>query len=66
MEPSNRVTLCASCHSREHRDLLRFTEYGGPYVGIDANAPMEFWRKDADGIWYLSKREVAIHVAERD
>lgn len=65
-EPFNRVTLCSRCHNDEHRDRLRFTVDGGPYVGIDANAPMEFWRKDADGRWYLSRRETAVRVVERD
>ena len=66
MEPSNRVTLCAACHSDEHKDRLRFTDTGGPYVGIDANAGMEFWRKGEDGAFYLSRREVAPHELERD
>lgn len=66
MEPRNRVTLCFKCHNDEHKDRLRFTEDGGPYVGIDANHPMEFWRKDADGRWYLSRREIGIHQVEKD
>jgi hypothetical protein len=66
MEPSNRVTLCARCHSDEHHDRLRFRADGGPYVGIDANEPMEFWCKDTDGVWYLSRREVAPGIVERD
>lgn len=66
MEASNRVTLCARCHNDEHKDRLRFTAEGGPYVGIDANQPMEFWRKGEDGVWFLARREIAIHRAERD
>lgn len=66
MEPFNRVTLCAKCHSDEHGDRLRFTADGGPYVGIDANGPMEFWRKDEHQQWYLSRREIAVHRVERD
>lgn len=66
MEPSNRVTLCPGCHSDEHGDRLRFTRDGGPYVGIDANGPLEFWRKDDAGQWYLSRREVAPGMVERD
>lgn len=65
MDASNRVTLCPGCHQDEHKDRLRFTEDGGPYVGIDANQGMEFWRK-TDGGWYLSRREIAPHVVERD
>lgn len=67
MESSNRVTLCPRCHQDEHKDRLRFTETGGPYVGLDANAGMEFWRKDVDsGGWYLSRRELLPHVIEKD
>jgi hypothetical protein len=67
MDASNRVTLCAECHwEGEHKDRLRFTSEGGPYVGIDANAGMEFWRKTKDGEWYLSRREIAPHVVEKD
>jgi len=66
MEPRNRVTLCPRCHQDEHKDRLRFTREGGPYVGIDANEGLEFWRKDAHGDWYLFKREVAPGQTERD
>ena len=67
MEPSNRLTLCPQCHQDEHRDRLRFTVEGGPYVGLDASGPLEFWRKfEIAGGWYLSRREVAPGVAERD
>lgn len=65
-EPSNRVTLCYECHNAEHKDRLRFTAEGGPYAGIDANLGMEFWRKTKDGEWYLSRRELAPHVVEKD
>jgi hypothetical protein len=66
MEPSNRVTLCPSCHEAEHDDDLRFTAEGGPYVGIDANGPMEFWRKDEHERFYLSRCESAPGVVIRD
>lgn len=65
-EPFNRVTLCAECHNAEHKDELRFSDAGGPYVGIDANQGMEFWRKDSEGRWYLEHRETAPHVVEKD
>lgn len=65
-DPSNRVTLCSRCHNDEHRDRLRFTAEGGPYVGINANGCLEFWRKGDDERWYLSRREIAIHRAEKD
>jgi hypothetical protein len=66
MDPFNRVTLCPKDHSDEHKDTLRFTEEGGPYVGVNANEPMEFWRRGDDGRWYLSRREVSVGVPERD
>lgn len=67
LEPSNRVTLCSRCHNDEHKDRLRFTESGGPYAGINANAGMEFWRRlSRQSGFYLSKREIAPHVVEKD
>ena len=66
MEPRNRVSLCPKCHQDEHRDQLRFTAEGGPYAGIDANLGMEFWRKDTNGQWFLSRREIAPGVVEKD
>lgn len=65
-EPFNRVTLCPKCHNAEHHDKLRFSLDGGPHVGINANEAMEFWRKDPDGQWYLSRRETAPGIYERD
>lgn len=65
-DPANVVTLCIRCHSDEHADRLRFTAEGGPYQGIDANAGMEFWRKDENGSFYLSRRELAPGVVEKD
>lgn len=65
-EPCNRVTLCARCHSDEHKDRLRFTPEGGPYVGLDANQGLEFWRQDEHGAWFLSKRELSPHRVEKD
>jgi len=64
-EPSNRITLCSRCHNDEHKNRLRFSQDG---VGtFDANGPMEFWRKDkATGTFFLSRREVAVHVIEKD
>lgn len=66
MEPTNRVTLCPRCHQDEHKDRLRLTREGGPYVGIDANESLEFWRKDDQGEWYLDTRELAVGVTEKD
>ena len=67
MAPSNRVTLCPRCHQEEHKDRLRYTAEGGPYVGLDANQGMEFWRKDTPTEqWFLSRRETAPGVVEKD
>ena len=63
-EPFNKITLCAFCHDDEHHDRLRFSADG--LGAFDANGPMEFWRKDDDGTWFLGRREIAIHRAERD
>lgn len=63
MEPSNRLTLCPRCHQDEHADRLRFTADGRP---IDAAAGLEFWRREKDGHWFLSRRELAPHVLDRD
>lgn len=54
----NLVTLCAECHNDEHRCKL----------GIDGNADeaLTFWRKNDDGLWFVSRREKAIGVWERD
>ena len=65
-ESSNLVTLCAKCHNDEHKDRLRFAVDGGPYVGIDANAGLEFWRKDETGAWFMARRETAVGTWERD
>ena len=63
-EPFNRVTLCSACHDGEHRNLLRFT-HDGDHRQVNANQPMEFYRR-AQGHWYLSRRELAIHLVEKD
>lgn len=64
-EPSNRVTLCAECHNDEHKNRLRFTD-DGDHRNVDANKGMEFWRRDSNDVWFLSRREVEPHRVERD
>lgn len=59
----NVVTLCWSCHNDEHKNRLRI-ELIDRTDG--ANAPVEFWRVDDEGIWFLSKRELTIGTVERD
>lgn len=59
---SNVLSLCARCHDAEHRHRLRIevmTAYG-------ADGPCSFWRTDADGQEYLSRREVRPGHVERD
>lgn len=59
----NVVTLCWECHNDEHKNRLQIvavtTEQG-------ANGALEFWRKNDDGDWFLSRREIAIGRVERD
>lgn len=64
-EAPNRVTLCYECHNDEHKNRLRFTPDGMGYEKLDANLGLEFWRKVKGG-WYLSRRELAPHVIEKD
>lgn len=54
----NVVTLCAGCHSDQHRGVIDVR--GNAHWGI------EVWRKDDDGQWYLSAREIAVGKVERD
>lgn len=49
-ETSNLITLCAGCHDAEHRHQLD--------VRGDADIGVEFWSKNVEGEWFLSKREV--------
>jgi 5-methylcytosine-specific restriction endonuclease McrA len=55
----NLATLCPKCHSDEHHNRLRIE-------GRDANQGLSFWRIDADGRDYCSRRELAPGVAHRD
>ena len=60
---ANVVTLCFECHNDEHKsqlDILTVELLKG------ANGPLEFWRKDDDGQWFLSKRELDVHRVEKD
>jgi hypothetical protein len=66
-DPKNVICLCATCHSAEHSDRLRFTFDGLGYDRLDANLGMEFWRKSLEsGGWYMVRRELAPHVGDRD
>lgn len=54
----NIVTLCAACHDSEHRNQLKIE--GNPDVAL------QFFRKTADGGWYLTREETAVRVVRRD
>jgi hypothetical protein len=62
-EPCNRVTLCYACHNDEHKNRLRID---GPTAPLDANGPLVFMRKGADGQWFISREEIAVRVVRKD
>lgn len=55
---SNIVTLCASCHSDEHKNKLRIE--GNP------NTALTFYRKDERGQWFTVREEIAVRQVRRD
>jgi len=59
----NLITLCADCHNDEHHNRLRIE---GPTTPIDANGPVIFMRKGADGVWFTEREESAVRVVRRD
>jgi hypothetical protein len=61
--PENVITLSAEAHNDEHHDRLRIVMLDRE---LGARGPCEFWRKDDEGNWYLSRREIAIHQIEKD
>jgi hypothetical protein len=61
--PENVVTLCWECHNDEHKGRLQVVVIE---VALGAMGILEFWRKDEDGQWYLSKREIAVGRFEKD
>jgi 5-methylcytosine-specific restriction endonuclease McrA len=60
---ANVLTLCFSCHNDEHKGRLDIRP-NDSVAGADGQ--LTFWRWDADGMWYLSKREVDVHRIEKD
>lgn len=54
----NVVTLCASCHDRQHRGLID--------VRGSATGGIEIWHPDGRGGWFLWRRETMPFVYERD
>ena len=55
---SNVVLLCLQCHADEHAGRIR--------VEGNGDTGIEVWRRQEDGTWYLSARETAVNVRERD
>jgi hypothetical protein len=60
----NLITLCASCHDAEH--IKRTLEIVCIEPQLGAEGICEFWRKDGNGLWYLSKRELSVGRFEKD
>ena len=61
--PENVITLCWLEHNDEHKGQLEIRIVDAT---LGANGPVEFWRKDDDGLWFLSKRELDVHRIEKD
>lgn len=55
---SNVITLCAICHGLQHAGMID--------VRGNANYGIELWRNDGAGQWFLSARERAPFIYERD
>lgn len=62
---SNLVTLCAVCHDKVHVKRTLRIEATTPYGADNA---LTIWRATEDNDWheYISRRETAVHVVERD
>ena len=62
---SNLVTLCAVCHDKIHvKRTLRIE----PTSKFGADGPLTIWRTSVDNDIreYISRRETAVHVIEKD
>ena len=59
----NVITLCWTCHNAEHKSRLRIDVID---AALGANGPVEFWRTDEAGAWFLSRRELDVHRVEQD
>jgi 5-methylcytosine-specific restriction endonuclease McrA len=62
-ESWNLVTLCARCHDAEHRGELRID---GPTMPLNADGPLLFLKPDADGVWCVTREEIAVRVVRKD
>lgn len=56
---SNICTLCFQCHDDEHVKCTLQIEG-------DANDALTFLRKDADGLWFIWRRELSVGIFEKD
>lgn len=61
--PENVVTLCWQCHNAEHKNRLQIVVI---VLEFGANGALEFWGKNEDGDWFLSRRELEVGRMERD
>ena len=55
---ANLVLICAMCHEDEHRHRLR--------IEGDADIGLVFYRRDAAGSWFQTRRELSPGRVERD
>lgn len=58
-ETWNVALVCAGCHDAEH--VKRTLKIEG-----NADEALTFWKKDADGEWYVWRRELGVGRFERD
>lgn len=62
-ESWNLLTLCPKCHNDEHQDRLQIRSFAR-WVGADG--PLEYWKKDAHGEWFLWRRELSVGRFDKD
>jgi len=66
MEPSNLLSICGWLHRRGPESIHGKQLKVEPLTAEGANGPLSFWRKDAEGIFYLVAQERSIGIIERD
>lgn len=66
MSAQNLITLCAWIH-RRGPESIHGKQLKVESLTVDgANGPLSFWRKDAQGAFYVVAQERAIGMVERD
>jgi hypothetical protein len=65
-EPANLVSLCAWLHRRGPESIHGKQLKVEPMTHHHANGPLQFWRKDEDGSFYLVAEERSVGIVERD